>query len=160
MIVRTDASTTIGHGHVMRCLTLASALRERGANVSFVCRNHDGHLCDLIEERGFVVSRLPAPKAGLQAEDAPTHEAWLGSSEQEDAEQTRAVIEASGATPDWLVVDHYAIGWHWESAVRTSVGQIMVIDDLADRLHDRDVLLDQNIVPQMLARYQEVYQAA
>ncbi len=153
MIVRTDASTTIGHGHVMRCLTLASALRERGAEVSFVCRNHDGHLCDLIEERGFVVSRLPAPKAGLQAEDAPAYVAWLGSSEQEDAEQTHAVIEASGAKPHWLVVDHYAIGRRWESALRTSAERIMVIDDLADRLHDCDLLLDQNLVAQMHTRY-------
>ena len=153
MIFRTDASTGIGHGHVMRCLTLASALRERGAEVSFVCRNHDGHLCDLIEERGFVVSRLPVPKAGLQAEDAPAHAAWLGSSEQEDAEQTHAVIEASGAKPHWLVVDHYAIGRRWESALRTSAERIMVIDDLADRLHDCDLLLDQNLVAQMHTRY-------
>ncbi len=153
VIFRTDASPGIGHGHVMRCLTLASALRERGAEVSFVCRNHDGHLCDLIEERGFVVSRLPAPKAGLQAEDAPAHAAWLGSSEQEDAEQTHAVIEASGANPHWLVVDHYSIGRRWESALRASAERIMVIDDLADRLHDCDLLLNQNLVAEMHTRY-------
>jgi UDP-2,4-diacetamido-2,4,6-trideoxy-beta-L-altropyranose hydrolase len=45
--------------------------------------------------------------------------------------------------PDWLVVDHYAIGANWESTVRPSVRRIMAIDDLAVRAHDCDLLLDQ-----------------
>src|SRR5712692_6485273 len=72
---RTDASMTIGHGHIMRCLTLAETLREHGAAVLFVCREHNGHLCALIEERGFTVSRLPAPKPGTQAEGATAYAA-------------------------------------------------------------------------------------
>ena len=92
VVFRTDASLAIGIGHVMRCLTLASALRERDVAVSFVCREHDGHLCGLIEERGFIVCRLPVSKTGTQAEDAPAHAAWLGTSWQDDAEQTRAAI--------------------------------------------------------------------
>lgn len=153
VVFRTDAALAFGTGHVMRCLTLASALRERGAAVSFVCREHEGHLCDLIEERGLAVSRLPAPKAVIQTEDTPTHTAWLGASWQEDAGQTRAAIEASGVKPDWLVVDHYALDKRWESVLRASVGRIMVIDDLADRVHDCDLLLDQNLVAQMHTRY-------
>lgn len=139
VVCRTDASVTIGTGHVMRCLTLASAWRERGATVVFVCREHGGHLCDLIEERGFSVSRLPVA--------AP------GSSWQDDAEQTRGAIEATGARPDWLVVDHYTLDRRWESDLRTSVGRIMVIDDLADRPHDCDLLVDQNLVADMHRRY-------
>jgi UDP-2,4-diacetamido-2,4,6-trideoxy-beta-L-altropyranose hydrolase len=121
--------------------------------VSFVCRQHDGHLCDLIEERGIAVSKLPAPKVGIRAEDTPAHAAWLGAAWQEDAEQTRAAIKAWGARPDWLVVDHYALDRRWESAMRASVGRIMVIDDLADRNHDCDLLLDQNLVVQRHTRY-------
>lgn len=153
IVFRSDASLSIGHGHVMRCLTLASALRDCGAAVSFVCREHDGHLCELIEERGFAVSRLPARTAGTRAEDTPGHAAWLGAPWQEDAEQTCAIMEASGAKPDWLVVDQYALDHRWESAMRSSVGRIMVIDDLADRVHDCDLLLDQNLVAQMETRY-------
>lgn len=160
IVFRTDASHAMGTGHVMRCLTLASALRERDAAVSFICREHDGHLCDLIEARGFAVSRLPAPKAATQVEDAPAHAAWLGASWQKDAERTRAAIEVLGARPAWLVVDHYAIDQRWEAALRTSVGRIMVIDDLADRAHDCDLLLDQNLVAQMYTRYRDKVSAA
>jgi len=157
---RVDASLTIGHGHVMRCLTLASALRERGAAVFFVCREHDGHLCDLIEERSFSISRLPAPPATSMDEDSPVHSTWLGATWQEDAEHTRAAIEAVEAKPDWLLVDHYALDHRWETALRTSVGRIMVIDDLADRMHDCDLLLDQNLVAQMQTRYADKVPAA
>ena len=150
---RADASLAIGTGHVMRCLTLADALRERGATASFVCRKHEGHLCDLIEERGFAVGRLPEPKAGTCADDGSAHVASLGAFWQEDATQTRTAIEAAGAKPDWLVVDHYAIDKRWENALRTSAGRIMVIDDLADREHDCDLLLDQNLVAHMDDRY-------
>jgi len=153
IVFRTDASLTIGTGHVMRCLTLASALRERGAVVSFVCRAHDGHLCDLIEEQSFAVIRLPATRTRIQCENTPAHAAWLGASWQEDAEKTRAAIEARGVKPDWLVVDHYALDERWESALRKYLGYIMVIDDLADRMHDCDLLLDQNLVAQMHTRY-------
>lgn len=153
IVFRTDASLAIGTGHVMRCLTLASMLRDRDAEVFFICREHNGHLCDLIDEKGFAVSRLPALREGIQSEDSLVHAVWLGASWQEDAQQTRAAIETSGEKHDWLVVDHYALDQRWESALRTSVGRIMVIDDLADRLHDCDILLDQNLVAQMHTRY-------
>ena len=152
-VFRADASHIIGHGHVMRCLTLARALRECDVGVSFVCREHKGHLCELIEEEGFTVRRLPVPTATSKVGKAPLHAAWLGVTWQEDARQTSKGIESGGHKPDWLVVDHYALDSRWESALRTSSVRIMVIDDLADRVHDCDLLLDQNLVAQMHSRY-------
>jgi len=153
IIFRTDASVTIGQGHVRRSLTLADTLREQGASAGFVCREHDAHLCDLIEGKGFDLSRLPTPKPGVQSDDTSAHASWLGSLWEDDAEQTRCAIKAQGTRPDWLVVDHYAIDQRWESALRGFVRRIMVIDDLADRSHDCDLLLDQNLVGDMLTRY-------
>ena len=75
----------------------------------FVCREHDGNLCKLIEEQSFSVSRLPVPEAGTQGEDVLAHLFWLGTTWQEDAEQTRVVIAALGIKPDWLVVDHGSV---------------------------------------------------
>jgi UDP-2,4-diacetamido-2,4,6-trideoxy-beta-L-altropyranose hydrolase len=135
----------------MRCLTLGAALHERGASESFICREHEGHLCALIEERGFAVTRLPRSTGDGHSEGAPSHAAWLGATWQEDATQVCALLAAQRI--DWLVVDHYALDARWERELRPYVGRILVIDDLADRTHDCDVLLDQNLVPDMNVRY-------
>jgi len=152
-LIRVDASTTISTGHVMRCLTLADALAKKGADVVFICREHEGNLCNLIEKHGFDVHRLPAPAEGFEAEKIPFHAGWLGTSWQEDAEQTSAIIKSLGIKPDWLIVDHYALDHRWEEKLRPFVGRIFVIDDLADRKHDCDLLLDQNLVADMETRY-------
>jgi len=153
LMIRADASSQIGTGHVMRCLTLASELRERGGAVFFVCREHDGHLCSLIEEQGFTVSRLPQLKSGYQPEGTPAHAAWLGASWQEDAELTERALSKLDAKPDWLIVDHYALDERWEQALRPFVGNVMVIDDLADRSHNCSVLLDESYYDNYEIRY-------
>lgn len=143
---RADASIRIGTGHVMRCLTLAEALRNQGHQCVFICRNHQGHLADQIAKKGFEIHRLNAPKQSrLNAKgEAPlAHAEWLGASWQQDAEQTLSAF--AGTKFDWLVVDHYALDTHWESKVAPSVSKIMAIDDLADRKHTCHLLLDQNL---------------
>ncbi len=156
VVFRTDASHQIGTGHLMRCLTLARALRERGAECRFICREHPGHLLSLIRAEGFVDVALPFnPRAPNRpdetAEPALAHAAWLGTDWRTDAEGTRQALGETIA--DWLVVDHYALDARWESALRPHVGRIMVIDDLADRHHDCDLLLDQNLIADMGHRY-------
>jgi UDP-2,4-diacetamido-2,4,6-trideoxy-beta-L-altropyranose hydrolase len=145
--IRVDAGLALGTGHVMRCLTLAEALRAEGAEVAFVCREHPGHLIEHLGTRAWPVYPLPAAEqvAGADA-DAPAHAAWLGADWRLDAEQTRAAL-ADGAPWDWLVIDHYAIDWRWEQATASLAHARLVIDDLADRRHDCELLLDQNAVP-------------
>lgn len=146
-LFRVDASIAIGSGHVMRCLTLADALRRHGADCHFVCRAHAGHLIDSIRQRGFETTALAAgsaPLAGTELEpDAPAHAAWLECAWQKDARQTRDL--ALTLQPDWLVVDHYALDARWENAVRDARRKLLAIDDLADRSHACDVLMDQNL---------------
>jgi len=144
VVMRVDASLQIGSGHVMRCLTLADELRSRGAEVHFVCREHPGHLCALVEERGYPCIGLVAPTSEYHAPvDDPSHAAWLAVPWQQDAEETAAALPSGGV--DWLIVDHYALDRRWEEKLRPHVSKIMVIDDLADRPHDCDLLLDQNL---------------
>lgn len=141
---RADASIEIGSGHVMRCLTLADELYERGAQNLFFCRLHDGHLIDVIKKRGHQVVILPKPvKAYKPPSDVPLHASWLGSDWSADAGETCAAL--GQVFLDWMVVDHYALDSHWEQALRANCKHMMVIDDLADRMHDCDVLLDQNL---------------
>ncbi len=143
----------------MRCLTLASALREQGLISTFACREHPGNLCDLIEEHGFAVSRLPVSDLPSSLETGPRHASWLGAAWPEDAAQTHSAIARESVFPRWLVVDHYALDALWESHLRASVGRIMVIDDLADRPHDADLLLDQNLYRDMGGRYADLTEA-
>ena len=140
---RTDASLEIGTGHVMRCLSLADALRARGARCVFICRPHKGHLLALIAERGHEAIALPELTSSPQTSSATAHEHWLGTDGSTDAEDTHRAI--AGRSFDWLVVDHYALAKEWEQAMRPHCKHLLTIDDLADRQHACDLLLDQNL---------------
>lgn len=151
--IRADASVDIGTGHVMRCLTLANTLRETGAQCVFVCRPHEGHLIDHITAQGFSALTLPAPPGGksrgptASPTQEPPHAQWLGGDWEKDAQDTLdALTQFSGVRPiDWLIVDHYALDARWEKRLRRACTRLMVIDDLADRPHVCDLLLDQNL---------------
>lgn len=155
-VFRVDASAHIGTGHVMRCLTLANALRDKGADCRFVCREHPGNLIDYLRQQGFDVVSLPMPdsKQPSHETDAPqlAHATWLGCDWATDADQTK--VGAGDTAVDWLIVDHYALDVRWEQSLRPIYEKLMVIDDLADRTHVCDVLIDQNIVKNIDTRYQ------
>ena len=68
---RADASIEIGTGHVMRCLTLADRLRERGATTHFLCRPLDGHLGEIHHgtgPRSRLATRSREPGPGCQGQ--------------------------------------------------------------------------------------------
>ena len=140
---RADASVKMGSGHVMRCLTLAEKLREGNNSITFLSRLHDGNLNHLIKEKNFDVFELPLhPNQPFQG-NHKTYLEWLGCKQSIDAKDCIASIHASSQTIDLLIVDHYALDEQWEKALRPWVKKIMVIDDLADRNHDCEILLDQ-----------------
>lgn len=145
VIFRADAGLTIGTGHVMRCLTLANALAQSGAVCTFLCRPHKGHLLDRIAAEGHKVIVLPAlgDAPFMLPKDGPVHAGWLGVSWKQDAQDC---LDALGETrSDWLVIDHYALDQDWERAMHSHYERLFVIDDLADRAHICDMLLDQNL---------------
>jgi UDP-2,4-diacetamido-2,4,6-trideoxy-beta-L-altropyranose hydrolase len=147
---RIDASNQIGTGHFMRCLTLADELKKQGAQIRFISRNLPTHLSDMLTEKGMEYLPLSIDDA-KQAVDELVHASWLGTSQALDAQATlQALADQSW---DWIVVDHYALDKRWESVVRANCKKLMVIDDLADRQHDCDVLLDQNYYADMQTRY-------
>lgn len=129
----------------MRCLTLAASLRDAGADVSFISREHPGHLFDVIKALGFPLHRLPAPMSPA--------EGWLGVLPDLDRAETQEVLAREGSA-DWLIVDHYGLDRGWEAGLRPWARRLLVIDDLANRRHDCDVLLDQNLCAGMETRYE------
>ena len=135
----------------MRCRTLARELQRRGAQITFLCRRQPGDLIGLLEQE-FPVLALPAqPLADCEGfERRSLYRAWLGCSQEQDAAQCQEALAEAGITSaSWLVVDHYGLDACWEAQLLTSLAgdaapKLLVIDDLADRLHQADLLLDQN----------------
>jgi UDP-2,4-diacetamido-2,4,6-trideoxy-beta-L-altropyranose hydrolase len=138
--IRTDASLEIGTGHVMRCLTLAGTLADRGAKVAFICMDQPGQLRERIEEAGFDVGMLAAESDG-------------GFRWEKDAEKSLGALRHRAFEPDLMVVDQYDLDVRWERTFRPHARRIVVIDDLANRMHDCDVLLDPNLHDSPASRY-------
>lgn len=147
---RVDASNHMGTGHFMRCLTLADELKKHGAQIRFISRNLPAHLIDMLAEKCIKYLSLNLDDA-KEAVDELAHASWLGTSQARDAQATLQAL--ADQTWDWIVVDHYSLDKRWESVVRANCKKLMVIDDLADRQHDCDVLLDQNYYADMQTRY-------
>lgn len=148
--IRVDAGPQIGTGHFMRTLTLADVLKQKGARVRFVSRDLPLHLEQLLESKGHEFVGLPAALTTDVTGDL-AHSPWLNVSQVRDAEDTREAL--SDVPWEWMIVDHYALDACWEHTLRNSTRRILAIDDLADRTHDCDTLLDQNLYPDMERRY-------
>jgi UDP-2,4-diacetamido-2,4,6-trideoxy-beta-L-altropyranose hydrolase len=154
---RVDASNTIGIGHVMRCLVLANELKQRDVGTLFICRDFGGNLVRYIKESGHeaILLKMPDELKGKEISNDPTHAKWLGVDWEVDCDETVNSLRPYG-TWDWLVVDHYSLDSRWENRLRADVPNIMVIDDLADRGHDCDILLDQSYCGDNLGRYNDL----
>ena len=149
VVFRVDASLVIGTGHVMRCLTLAQVLKENGANVEFICRKHKGNLIDKICSSGFNVHELGLLEE-IKVDNKLTYSPWLSVTQQQDADDCVDILKAEKL--DWLIVDHYALDEQWQKKLKPYYEKLIVIDDLADRKHQCDILLDQTF-----GRQQEDY---
>jgi UDP-2,4-diacetamido-2,4,6-trideoxy-beta-L-altropyranose hydrolase len=149
VVIRVDASLHIGTGHVMRCLTLAEALKGKSVQVEFICREHEGNLIGFIQDKSFKVHALSRTEndmemsrfSTLDAENVLDHAHWLDATPQLDADACKVILKK--ISPDWLLVDHYAIDETWQRELQGTYQKLMVIDDLADRRHQCDLLLDQ-----------------
>jgi UDP-2,4-diacetamido-2,4,6-trideoxy-beta-L-altropyranose hydrolase len=148
---RVDASLKMGTGHVMRCLTLAQVLKENSANVEFICRKHEGNLIDKIHSSGFNVHELEMLEE-IEVGNKLAHSHWLGATQKQDADDCIGILKAEKS--DWLIVDHYALDEQWQKRLKPYYEKLIVIDDLADRKHWCNILLDQTF-----GRQQEDYSA-
>jgi UDP-2,4-diacetamido-2,4,6-trideoxy-beta-L-altropyranose hydrolase len=140
VLIRTDASPSVGTGHLVRCLNLATELRDAGAVVTLACAEVSPASEAICHARGFRATALF--DSGKRSACGPGKRMTEGE-QTEDAGLCARL--ASGRPFDWAVVDHYGLDAAWERRVRRLSRQVMAIDDLADRAHDCDLLLDQNL---------------
>ncbi|MCE2517196.1 MAG: UDP-2,4-diacetamido-2,4,6-trideoxy-beta-L-altropyranose hydrolase [Alphaproteobacteria bacterium] len=141
---RVDGSRQIGTGHIMRCLSLAHYLMENGSHCSFITRPAEGDLIEKISSLGINILELPeATATEIEPDEMRPYANWLGTSQHQDALDTIELL--NGDTPDWIVIDHYAIDQDWARLLRPHCRHIMVLDDMNTTTHDCDVLLNQNL---------------
>lgn len=122
--IRADTSETAGIGHLTRCLALADTIHSYGGEVSFVLRQIAPALHGRLSEQRHDVRLLNLPQC---------------STYDDDAQASAAAIDSD---TDWLIVDHYGLDHQWEGVLRTRGVRLLAIDDLADRSHSCDTLLD------------------
>ena len=120
----------------MRCVALADELKRKGCTVTFLCRALKGNLIELVEHRVILLKK----NDDFQSDDLYLN--WLGATQEQDAKQT---IKVMPRETDLLIVDSYALGQFWHKKLRPHTKKILVIDDLADRQFDCDILLNQNL---------------
>jgi UDP-2,4-diacetamido-2,4,6-trideoxy-beta-L-altropyranose hydrolase len=150
VVIRADSSDIIGSGHIQRCLVIARGLRKKGWDVSFICRDFKNSLISVIQENKFPVHILNVQK---EHDHHLEHSQWLGATQEKDAEETLTFLKDSRL----LIVDHYGIDKKWEIAIRKNFGgKILVIDDLANRKHDCDYLVDTNYRENAKLEYEKI----
>lgn len=145
IFIRADASEIIGTGHVMRCLTLANQITRHHSyiDVIFIYSSMPDHLHEVITDKNYVGINIQSSYEIGSLEDA----GYVA-----DKLATKFIINES----DWLIIDHYQIDSTWESVLGKLIANILVIDDLANRMHRCNVLLDPNLYDNYETRYDEL----
>lgn len=169
-----DASRQIGSGHLMRCLSLARALRQIGAEVRFYYAAWPGHADTWLNAQGFHGELLDFAVDNFLADENAKDsanvwstlwqqqyghaclKAWQPWLQSLNTQATSSVHR----TIDWCIYDNYGLAADFVKVIKPSCRQLMAIDDLANREHPVDLLLDQNAVFGMQTRYQTWLPAA
>lgn len=127
LLIRADASTKIGTGHVMRCLALAQAGQSEGGSVTFLMANSSPMLETRLQSEGFEVVHHPHPTG-----------------DQEDSNFTITLAKRLDA--DTVVVDGYHFGASYQQRLKSAGLRVLFLDDNGHADHyAADWVLNQNI---------------
>ena len=144
LLFRVDASSLIGSGHLMRCLTLADEARSHGWRSIFAIRDLSSELVNKVKASGHKLHHLVESDKNKSFQIKKlAHSDWLNVAQETDAIETSHLIEQ--INPDWVIVDHYAIDAAWHTIIKKTGKKLLVIDDLADRVVDCEILINQNL---------------
>ena len=138
LFIRVDSSPEIGIGHMMRCLTLAQELKNNFDKIIFLTQKDSGNFIGTIMKNEFEVIFIPTTN--------------------NDPNIIKNLITAYSENKNFLLIDHYDIGSNFESSLKNIFERIFVIDDLANRKHDCDLLIDQNYYRDLNQRYEKLIQ--
>jgi len=121
LLIRADADTRMGTGHVMRCLALAQAWQDAGGRVTFLSAALPPGLEARLGAEGMRVVTLAA-----------------------DAGQTARTAQELGA--DWVVLDGYQFDTGYQKALKDAGARLLVLDDNGEAgTYHADLVLNQNV---------------
>lgn len=119
ILFRSDSSSTIGTGHIMRDLVLAS--QYQGSHIIFATQDLSGNINHKIIEADYEIINLKT----------------------NDKDELLEVLKNRHV--DLLVIDHYKIDYKYESYIKENIDiKILVFDDTYEK-HNCDILLNHNI---------------
>ena len=147
LFIRVDSSPEIGIGHMMRCLTLAQELKNNFDKVIFLTRKDSDDFTETIMENGFKVVLLPT-----QIIKPPKNIHELNNY----SDIIKNLITTYTRNKNYLLIDHYDIDSAFELSLKNTFEKIFVIDDLANRKHNCDLLIDQNYYRDLNHRYEKL----
>ena len=142
IIFRVDSSKEIGSGHLYRCLNLANSLTVSGFNCFFLINKKNNEISKLIKSNGHSLKFLSIKDEIVKSKKIDDHKRWLKHTWQDDAKATIDILKKNFTC--LVVVDHYSLDYKWERQIKRHTRKIMVIDDLDNRKHECDILLDHN----------------
>lgn len=127
IVIRADANTRIGAGHIMRCLALAQAWRQAGGDATFLTVPDSSMLENRLKSEGMTVKHLSARPGSYF-----------------DAAETTALAKEINAS--WVVVDGYQFDGVYQQVLKKSGLSLLFVDDYGHADHYyADLVLNQNI---------------
>ena len=142
IVIRVDSGNKIGFGHAMRCLTLANQMKKYDYKISIISNKEKNNLNELFLKNGHQVYYIKNKKITSRKIN-----------EKYDLEQTKKILVKINKKIDLILVDNYSLGLKWEKSLRSFGKKIIVIDDLSDRKHDCDLIIDQGLHQNMKNPY-------
>ena len=141
IFIRVDSGTKIGYGHLIRCLALAEYLRKH-YEIIFISSGLPGNIINELIQKKFKIFRLKSHSGKIN--------------QNNDAEKTISLVKKYGGKENLMIVDSYELSKRWETSIRPHFKKLIVIDDLNNRRHNCDVIIDQNLHTEMNRLYDEL----
>ena len=121
LLIRADSSSSIGVGHIKRCLTLSSSLVKEGIEVVFATQKLNGNINHEIVSSGYKIIYIL----------------------EDNSFEVSGII--NNGNFDVVVFDHYNIDKHYERAIKnTTSAKIVSFDDMYNP-HECDILINHSI---------------
>jgi len=150
LFIRVDAGIQIGDGHFLRCLTLVNNLKRKFNEIIFVSNQLPKHFLKIIKKNNFKIYKI---QGYTHIQEQNLENKIKQKLIKKDSIQTNKILKKYKNSRNWIIIDHFGIDHIWGGNIRKNVEKIIVIDDLANRKHDCDILIDQNFYKNMEKRY-------